>query len=35
MTGTSKGVVLVAPRDVMHAWIEGVGAMSVPVRAHA
>jgi len=25
----------VAPGDVMHAWIEGVGAMSVPVRAHA
>ena len=35
MTGTPEGVGPVAPGDVMHAWIEGVGAMSVPVRAHA
>ena len=35
MTGTPEGVGPVVPGDVMHAWIQGVGAMSVPVRAHA
>ena len=34
MTGTPEGVGPVVPGDVMHAWIDGVGEMSVPVRAH-
>tara|TARA_R110002110_G_scaffold415612_2_gene651660 strand:- start:120740 stop:121615 length:876 start_codon:yes stop_codon:yes gene_type:complete len=34
MTGTPEGVGPVVPGDVMHARIDGVGAMSVPVRAH-
>ncbi|MDA0786106.1 MAG: fumarylacetoacetate hydrolase family protein [Proteobacteria bacterium] len=34
MTGTPEGVGPVEPGDVMHAWIDGVGEMSVPVRAH-
>ncbi|MBO6783973.1 MAG: fumarylacetoacetate hydrolase family protein [Alphaproteobacteria bacterium] len=34
MTGTPEGVGPVAPGDTMHAWIEGIGEMSVPVRAH-
>jgi len=34
MTGTPEGVGPVEPGDVMHAWIDGVGTMSVPVRAH-
>jgi 2,4-didehydro-3-deoxy-L-rhamnonate hydrolase len=34
MTGTPEGVGPVVAGDVMHAWIDGVGEMSVPVRAH-
>ena len=34
MTGTPEGVGPVRPGDTMHAWIEGIGEMSVPVRAH-
>jgi 2,4-didehydro-3-deoxy-L-rhamnonate hydrolase len=34
MTGTPEGVGPVVPGDTMHAWVEGVGRMSVPVRAH-
>lgn len=34
MTGTPEGVGPVSPGDTMHAWIEGVGSMSIPVRAH-
>ncbi len=34
MTGTPEGVGPVSPGDTMHAWVEGVGEMSVPVRAH-
>jgi 2,4-diketo-3-deoxy-L-fuconate hydrolase len=34
MTGTPEGVGSVVPGDTMHAWIDGVGEMSVPVRAH-
>jgi len=34
MTGTPEGVGPVEPGDVMHAWIDGVGEMSIPVRAH-
>jgi 2-keto-4-pentenoate hydratase/2-oxohepta-3-ene-1,7-dioic acid hydratase in catechol pathway len=33
MTGTPEGVGPVKPGDVMTAWIEGIGTMSVPVRA--
>lgn len=34
MTGTPEGVGPVIPGDMMHASIEGIGTMSVPVRAH-
>lgn len=34
MTGTPEGVGPVEPGDVMHAWIDQVGEMSIPVRAH-
>ena len=34
MTGTPEGVGPVAPGDVMHAWIDGIGNMSVSVRTH-
>lgn len=34
MTGTPEGVGPVVPGDTMHAAIEGIGEMSVPVRAH-
>lgn len=34
MTGTPEGVGPVVPGDTMHAVIEGIGEMSVPVRAH-
>tara|TARA_A100001037_G_scaffold276829_1_gene276381 strand:- start:1259 stop:2134 length:876 start_codon:yes stop_codon:yes gene_type:complete len=34
MTGTPEGVGPVEAGDTMHAWIEGVGEMSIPVRAH-
>lgn len=32
MTGTPEGVAPVVPGDTMHAWIEGIGEMSVAVR---
>ncbi len=32
MTGTPEGVAPVAPGDVMECWIDGIGAMTVPVR---
>ena len=35
MTGTPEGVGPVVPGDTMQARIEGIGSMSVPVRAHA
>lgn len=35
MTGTPEGVGPVKAGDVMHARVEGVGEMSVPVRAHS
>lgn len=35
MTGTPEGVGPVVPGDVMHASIEGIGEMTVPVRAHS
>jgi 2,4-diketo-3-deoxy-L-fuconate hydrolase len=34
MTGTPEGVGPVVPGDTMQARIEGIGSMSVPVRAH-
>ncbi|MEP4378484.1 MAG: fumarylacetoacetate hydrolase family protein [Alphaproteobacteria bacterium] len=34
MTGTPEGVGPVDPGDTMHAWIDQVGEMSIPVRAH-
>jgi len=34
MTGTPEGVGPVIPGHMMHASIEGIGTMSVPVRAH-
>jgi 2,4-diketo-3-deoxy-L-fuconate hydrolase len=34
MTGTPEGVGPVEPGDTMHAWIDQVGEMSIPVRAH-
>lgn len=35
MSGTCAGVSRVQPGDVMHLEFEGIGAMDVPVRAHA
>lgn len=35
MTGTPEGVGPVSPGDVMYASIDGIGGMSVAVRAHA
>jgi 2-keto-4-pentenoate hydratase/2-oxohepta-3-ene-1,7-dioic acid hydratase in catechol pathway len=35
MSGTCAGVNRVQPGDVMHLEFEGIGAMDVPVRAHA
>lgn len=32
MTGTPEGVAPVLPGDTMHAWIEGIGEMTVAVR---
>ncbi len=34
MTGTPEGVAPVAPGDEMECWIEGIGGMTVPVRAN-
>jgi len=35
MSGTCAGVARVEPGDVMHLEFDGIGAMDVPVRAHA
>jgi 2-keto-4-pentenoate hydratase/2-oxohepta-3-ene-1,7-dioic acid hydratase in catechol pathway len=32
MTGTPEGVAPVLPGDTMHAWIQGIGEMSVAVK---
>jgi len=32
LTGTPEGVAPVVPGDVMHAWIDRIGAMEIEVR---
>ncbi len=35
MTGAPEGVAPVHPGDLMHIEVQGIGAMTVAVRAHA